>query len=235
MKLARKNFLFPLLLFVNTVIIFLVWERPTINSTLYFIDLYRSALREPMPDITFLKRGIRLVGELPVVIHLRDSVDVIFDQQADSLQLLSRKKGSILIRDDYLFYRTESGVRTFALESITIDSVRTMSPDQLRRKVDKYYIPAVTAIYVATIVMSLLAILLINLFGAGIGVIVDAFTEGPFSYRQMLNVAGFLLFLWIALLAGLHAFLPIGRYLAVLFLAGYFVSVAVVVRLGREA
>lgn len=219
-----------ILLIVQIGIVFFVWGQPALRSLLSTTELIRTALKGPVPTITLLSKGISLEGQLPTRIHLRDNIWLIFDTSADSTELLSCAPRSIWLSNDRLLYRTKEGVRSFDLNKITSDAPpKTFTGKEIRDKFEKYYRPGKTLIFVLSVFTALIFLFLLVLIGGGIGIIVDAFKEGPSTYGQMVLLSAKILTIWVIIAAGVKFAGIFSLRMLAAFLFLYLISVALFV------
>ncbi len=226
----NKKSVVLLYLTVNIVIVFYVWGQPALRNLLSTTELFRKALKEPIPTITILSKGISLDGKLPTRIRLKDNIWLIFDTHADSIKFLSCAPRSIWLSNDLLLYRTEKGVKSFDMKKISSnDPPKTYSGKELYDKFEKYYQLGKALVVALVIFTTFIFLLLLMLLGGGVGIIIDAFKEGPSTYGQMVLLSAALLTVWVIIAAGLKLAGMFSPHVLVAFLLFYLFSVALFV------
>ena len=200
------------------------------RSLLSTVELYRKAFDAPLPEIIVHSKGITLDGKLPTRIRLRDNIWLIFDTYTDSTEFLSCAPRSIWISNDLLLYRTEKSIKTFKTKNISSDDPpETISGKKIHDKFEKYYRPGKFFLNTFLILVTFISLFLLMLLGGGVGIIIDAFREGPGTYAQMLHLAGRILTVWVIIAAGIEragifSFKMLGAFLLL-----YLLSIALLV------
>lgn len=218
------------LLIVQIAIVFFILEQPVLRNLLSTTELIRTALNGPVPTITLLQKGISLEGELPVRIQLRDNIWLIFDTFADSSEFLAYAPRSTWLSNDKLLFRTKKGIASFDLNKVSSsDSPKTYSGKEIHDKFEKYYRPGKTLIFVLSIFITSVLLFFLVLLGGGVGLIIDAFKDGPSTYGQMVLLSAQLLTVWVIIAAGVQfAGLFSQHVLGVVFVL-YLISIVLVV------
>ncbi|NOY59364.1 MAG: DUF1189 domain-containing protein [Calditrichaeota bacterium] len=220
------------LLLINVLVIFFVWEHPAMRNLLSTVELYRKAFDAPLPEIIVHSKGITLDGKLPTRIRLRNNIWLIFDTYADSTEFLSCAPRSIWISNDLLLYRTVKGIKTFKMKNIRSDDPpETISGEKIHvhDKFEKYYRPGKLLLNAFLILSTFISLFLLMLLGGGVGIIIDAFREGPATYAQMLHLAGRILTVWVIIAAGIERAGLFSLKMPAAFLLFYLLSIALLV------
>lgn len=192
-----KKLAIPFLIFINTLVVFLVWEYPLVMKLRQQVDKYRPVLTDEMPSIRFHEKGVELIGVLPYIAELGTGKTIRFDSVVDTTILLGYQPGSLLVTNDSLLYRGREKINRITLTGIKSDHPHTYTGPELRLKIDRYFNNIFTGILLVAAGLTLIVMLLAALIGAGCGAIVDAFSNGPFSYGKLLSIASMIQFAWI--------------------------------------
>jgi len=200
-KIPDKYWPAILFVLVISVVFSLQVIRPLVDAMQEYILLYRPALNENTPKITFLPNGgIQLDGPLPTTIELENQVLVIFDTTPDTSRFNDAPRRSVFVAEKELWYKTKDDIKEFDLMEISSDGDTThIDPVHFGKKVDKYNSIFITILTILVIGSFFLMIWLVAALGGGIGLMVDAFTRGQMSYAQCMNIASLYLFLIISI------------------------------------
>ena len=193
----KSKFAIPFFIFINTLILFFVWEYPGISTIRSSANIYREAITDEMPNVRFDESGIEFIGHKPYEKTLENGIIFRIDDETDYTLFETFPHKSLLITDDNLLYRTKNGKVDVPLSNIKSDRIENFTGAEIRMRLDKSFNNIFTMITLVILGVTLLLMLLLALLGAGFGSIVDAFTEGPFRYRHMLNIASIFQFVWI--------------------------------------
>ena len=205
----------PFFIFINSLLVFFIWQYPNVMDLKNSVDTYREAISEDMPSIRFADDGIDFLGILPYTKELRNGVIVHIDNDIDTVLFKSFPEKSIWLSEDTLFYRRHSDITKISLKSIHSDPPEVYTGAEIKLKVEKSFDMLFTVGLLILLGLTFLVLLLLTLLGAGMGSIVDAFSEGPYNYKHMLKIASFFQFVWL-LVAVVGYFLGITHIGAIL-------------------
>ena len=193
----KPKILIPFLIIVNTLFLFLSLEYPAVGKLKDHLSIYREAVSEDMPSIELSEEGIIFVGNLPYTKVLRNGIIFTIDNGVDTVKLKSFPQKSIWLSNHTFLYRKTSKIVHVPLDSINIEMSGSYTGQDIEHKVDKFFGPIFTIILIFLFAATLLFIFLLILVGAGMGSIVDTFSNGPYGYKQLLKIASLVQLIWI--------------------------------------
>jgi len=151
---------------------------------------YSPAFNKEAPDITLTGRGFVFDPDQRSEHRLADGSLWIFDSAADTSGFASLPAGSVMLSRQALHYRTPSRVKSFYLGNISVQNEKvTLAPAQVRAALDRYTPAALWLLGALVIVLLCAAILVLSLLMAGLGAIIDGFSNGPFDYSRLYHRA----------------------------------------------
>jgi hypothetical protein len=209
MILKKAKIVVPLLVIINSLLLFFVWQVPIMDRLKEYVELYREAISENVPSIKISEDGLEFLGTFPYTKVLKNSIVVTIDNKIDTVKFKTFPAKSIWLNNDTLLYRGKSILKIIPLNDIKGDSTTVITGQQINQKVDKFFYIAFNVAKILLFFSTLLIVFLLVLFGAGMGSVVDAFSDGPFKYKDMLTIASWLQFMWIGVAIG-------GKYFGVL-------------------
>jgi hypothetical protein len=146
---------------------------------------------------------VSLEGKVPSIIELESGNAVLLHTEPDTLLLKTYPNPSFLVTEFALFYRGASKITVYSFEDSNIrieDQRLELTPQVLRSKLDRHLVPFLTILAIVSIVLFFLVLLSLALFAAGIATVIDAFTNGPFTYLQFYNLSSLALFLLVSVI-----------------------------------
>ena len=215
---SKSKLAIPFFIFINTLILFFVWEYPAILKLKENANVYRAAVTADMPSFRIDEAGIEFIGHKPYEKILLNGIIFRIDSQMDSVLFETFPHKSIWLTDDNLYFRNKNGTTNIPLGNIKSDRIEKYSGSQINLRLDKSFNSIFTIIILVILGATLILMLLLALLGAGFGSIVDAFAEGPFRYRHMLNIASIFQFGWVVVTISIF-------YVGMSNLKGFFVMI----------
>jgi hypothetical protein len=200
---SKSKIAIPFFIFINALILFIVWEYPAISTIRSNANIYRAAITDDMPNVRFDESGIEFIGHKPYEKTLVNGIKFRIDSQMDSALFDTFPQKSIWITDDNFYYRNKNGSIDIPLNNIKSDKIENFNGAEIKLRLDKSFNNIFTIATLVILGVTLIVMLLLALLGAGFGSIVDAFAEGPFGYRHMLNIASIFQFGWIVVTTGI--------------------------------
>jgi len=194
-----KKKLFLILLFLNTVLIGILFIVPFSKKVMEYVELYSQAFFDPFPEMKLDAGKIQFLDPVPVKLTIGDSVQVICDTLYDEVYFSGCYKNSVFISADSIYLKTENEIKKIDIASLNIENnEKNIEPEKIRAFLEIYANIILQVLTVVSFVLLFLLLLLINTIAAGIGFIVDAFESGKFIFIHLLNISG--IFLTVILL-----------------------------------
>jgi|GEM_PF-3044097 len=210
-SLLFKKYLFFLLLLpaLLTAVFFIMF--PLAYKVHDYVTLYRQALVEPFPAIRLMDGKLEFVDPVPVNITIGDAVQIICDTLPDTVNFSNAVQNSILISEYFIMIKShDNKVEKIDLTKMNInDEPVYVDPYQVSHFIDSRAKTILRFSIIMSIVIFYLFLLLLTTVGAGIGVMVDAFSQSKISFLPLLNISGFIVMLYtivISFLYYLHLF-----------------------------
>jgi hypothetical protein len=194
-RIPSKTIVPILSILLNSIVLTYFLILPLLTWLQDIVDFYEPALNETTPTIHIKDAHIEFEGSIPQQITLADGAIIFFDKTVNDSLIEAAPPRSVFIAEEELRFKTKKAViDTVTFENIKVDEDKVvLDPIKVREKMLQYRtkVFAIIAI-IAVIGMALMVYLPVN-FAAGVGLMVDAFTNGPNSFKQMLNLSSILL------------------------------------------
>ncbi|HPG37780.1 MAG TPA: DUF1189 family protein [bacterium] len=191
-SLLFKKYLFFLLLLpaLLTAIFFII--LPLANKVHDYVTLYRQALVEPFPAIRLMDGKLEFVDPVPVNITIGDAVQIICDTLPDTVNFSNTVQNSILISEYFIMIKShDNKVEKIDLTKMNInDEPVYVDPYQVSHFIDNRAKTIIRFVIIMLFIIFYLFLLILTTVGAGIGVMVDAFSQSKISFLPLLNISG---------------------------------------------
>lgn len=204
LRLSPKKRYALIPVFFGTLLITVFTILPLVHSITNLIDMYEAVLNEQLPILRLYDGRIDMEGKLPQKIILENGTYVVFDTTYNDSLFRDLPANSLFISERDIRIKIKAEILTWSLDKIRIgekDEPLLLEPSKMREKIQKYRNLTLIIIGVAIFFIVAMSLISITFFAAGIGFMIDAFTQGAFSFGELLNLAAFILlfviFLWI--------------------------------------
>ncbi|MBN1466300.1 DUF1189 family protein [candidate division KSB1 bacterium] len=187
---------------VSTVIVAVFISLSLMGRLQHFVDFYEPVLNETTPTIILDDGEITFEGNIPQRIELANGVEVFFAETVnDSLFQLS-PVNSVFIAKKEIWHKRSDDIKKYSLEGVRMDDgPLRLQPLQVKEKLRGLRTTAFLILLVTSIVFLFLIFMVLAYFGAGVGIMIDAFQNGPHSFAELLNWSSIFLLicalLWI--------------------------------------
>jgi len=175
-------------------------------TTIYSIPIFRKAdslliLLAPVFDeqtpVVILESGsLQFDKPIPYEIELDNGVRIFFQNSADSTQLSTLPAYSLCIARDTIMFKIKDRVKTIAVSEIEINSDKgkmVLNPVKIGLFLERFSAGFIFLSGILLFLLFLLVLSLIALFAAGIGIMIDAFSNGPYSFQSLFAGAAVLM------------------------------------------
>ncbi len=235
-KIPAKSFVPVIAILLSSIVLTFFLIFPLIARLQDIVDFYEPALNETTPTIHIKDGHIELLGHIPQRITLANGAIIFFDDTVNDSLFDAAPFRSVFIAEHEMRIRNKTRIDTVSFESVTVDDDGTiLHPLEIREKLFQYRNKVFAVIAIISVVgVALLVYIMVN-FAAGIGIMVDAFSNGPHSFKQMLNLSSILLlsFTIVGIIFQINSFRTI-KILIILYLALTGVLVYITTFLGRR-
>lgn len=180
---------------------------PLLGRLQHFVDFYAPVLNETTPTILLGDGKLDFEGHIPQRIELANGVEVFFAETVnDSLFQLS-PPNSVFISKEEIWLKRTNEIKKFSLAEVQLDDEPLiLRPLQLKEKLLRLRNAVFVILSVTSILAFILILVLLAYFGAGIGIMIDAFQNGPHTFAELLNWSSIFLLicalLWIIFASG---------------------------------
>ncbi|MBN1560308.1 DUF1189 family protein [candidate division KSB1 bacterium] len=204
--LQQKRFsIIPIV--ATTVILSVYIIIPLLQRLDHYVDLYEPVLNDTTPTIILQDGKIEFEGNIPQHIELASGVEVFFAEIVNDSLFQLAPVNSVFISSQEIWHKRSDGIKKYDLQQMQIDDEPlVLQPLQLREKLHRLR-NTVFVILIVTLMVGLFLILVVlAYFGAGVGIMIDAFQNGPYSFAELLNWSSIFLLLcallWIVFTSG---------------------------------
>ncbi len=196
-KLSDKKRISLLILIVSSLLLTAFYSVPFSRQLFSWLDLLDPVFNEKTPVIVLKNGSLEFDGQIPFRIALENNIRIVFDETADDSVLADARPYSIFIATDSILFKSKKEIKRIPIEDIEIEkeSVR-ISPVKVGRFLHKFSPLIIAAVGASFFLTLVLIFYLIALAAAGVGIMVDAFSNGPYSFGHLLNSSSLLLFLF---------------------------------------
>lgn len=179
------------------------------------IKLYRPILNTDTPTLTLENGGLKIEGNIPSQIHIENGIFCYFDSTFNDTVFKSSPKNSLFITPQSVYIQKEDSVKVIDLSNIQLDKPLEINPDRIASAIDSWLKIFLVVFFIIGVIVSLFLLLLISFFGAGFGTMIDAFKNGPFSFKNLFCFSSFftLLMVIIWIIIGFSTFSQFKFYL----------------------
>lgn len=195
-KIPSKSLIPILSILISSIVLGYLLIQPMLNRLEYYVDYYAAALNETTPIIHVKEGYIEFEGHIPQQITLADGAKIFFDTTMNDSLLEASPARSVFISETEMKIKGKNDLKAFSFENIKSDDNDVLEPLKLKEKIYHYRNKIFTALTIANVFITILFLFLLINFAAGIGIMVDAFMNGPHTFKQTLNIAGILLLLF---------------------------------------
>lgn len=233
-KILKKKKLFLLAIFLCALFLAALYSVPIsakFHSVLLLLDPIFDA---QTPVIRLHTEGLSFDRAVPYKIVLDNGVQIIFDKEADSTAFLSSQNYSVFIAMDKILYKKSDKIKSISLENIEIDKdYLEIDPVKVGLFLKKFSTMIVLATGLLLLVLLFVGLYLLVLLAAGLGIMIDAFSNGPYTFGALLNGAA------LMLLVSVIGFMLLGRlsfkYLEYILIIYYLIYLTLVYWTGRSS
>ena len=186
------------------------------------LELLGPVFDEKTPVVILQSGSIEFDRPVPYHLTLENGVEIFFDETADDSVFAGTRPYSLFIAKDQILFKTKKEIKKIAVDDIEIEKEPfEVNPVRAGRFLHKFF-PLIFAVAVLLSFLALFLIFyLIAAIAAGMGIMIDAFSNGPYSFGALLNGSSLLLLLFslIWLLFGLSTI----EHLRLLLIAYFFI------------
>jgi hypothetical protein len=193
----KKLFSFFVLLFCSLVL-FLITILPLVHKINHKIEIYTPLLKADTPTIHLFNHRLKLNGEIPKTIELANGIMVYFDVQVNDSLINASPAGSVFIAEDAIKIKTKTEIKEFNCSEIEIDKEPIIiEPLKVKGVINSLssIIMVITGLLFTTFTFMLLYLAVA--FSAGIGLMIDTFRDGPYSFTFFMSLSSLFLLAFI--------------------------------------
>jgi hypothetical protein len=208
-KFLNKSYLSFLIMLLCTLFLFIIAIMPLVHKISDSVKLYYPVLESAAPTIYLDDHKLKLEGEIPQTIQLENGVTIFFDAQVNDSLLNNSPAGSVFIAENAVKIKTRSQLREIRYDKIKVDKEPLIiEPLKIKSLIDRLLSAILLITSIVLIVLVFLILYLAAVLSAGIGLMIDAFRNGPNSFTYYLNLAGLVMlaFIFINFLFGIKVF-----------------------------
>lgn len=191
----EKGRFIVLALFLGALLLYVRYIDPYVQSVDELLTVYSPVFNGEAPNLSLQDKQIKFIGDVPKTFILEQGIIVSFDHETNDSLLNAAAPGSIFFSHRSVKLKTSHKVHVFDIEKLEIEKDNAVIDFfKLGVWLDR------TLFWLklgAAFLFSLLAFLilcLLDLFFGAIGLIIDAFRNGPYSFRYYLGYAALYLF-----------------------------------------
>ncbi len=197
-KIPAKTFIPILSIVISSLILTFFLILPLLTWLQDIVDFYEPALNETTPTIVLKNGYIEFKGQIPQQITLADGVIIFFDKVVNDSLLQAAPVRSVFIAEYEMQIKTKQNIQTITFDNIKSDDDDViLEPLKVREKLLRYRTKIFVVISIVSVFFVTLFVFLLVFFAAGVGLMVDTFSNGPHTFKQMLNLSAPLLLVFI--------------------------------------
>ena len=214
------------LLFFCAVLLSLFFLVPSMLKTIYYFNSYKEFFNQDLPPITITRTGLELETEQVNCYQLPHDLTAFVVPRADTLLLENVKAFSFMLAPHHLMVKKPNGeFFKVQLNNMDIEHAIKVNADKVYETLEKYGILTITLITFAGLILIMLAFAVLALIGAGIGMIIDGFWDGPHSFAELFTTANLFLTLFFILTMALDKFFLDIKMAVELGIVAYFIGI----------
>lgn len=176
-------------------------------KTIYYFNSYKEFFNQDLPPITITRTGLDIETEQVNSYQLPHELTAFVVPRVDTLLLEHVNAFSFMLAPHHLMVKKPNGeLWDIQLNNMDIEHATTLNADKVYETLGKYGILTITLITFAGLILIMLAFAVLALIGAGIGMIIDGFWDGPHSFAELFITANLFLTLFLILTMALDKF-----------------------------
>lgn len=187
----KKSVSFLLILFTVLILTISVCVSLFIKISSGF-ELLDPIFQPSTPSVVLLKGELLIDGTMPHTVVLENGVIVMFAEMADSVLIANSPRGSVSIGQDRICFKWLNDVKSIDASEIDTPGNRdriVLDPVSIGAFLQRFSASLfVLGAIVIFLLFALLLYLLVMLL-SGIGIMIDAFSNGSFTFTQMSGMA----------------------------------------------
>lgn len=222
----EKNRFIILALFLGALLLYVRYIDPLVQLVDELFLFYSPVFDGEAPNLVLQNKQITFIGDLPKTITLESGAVVSFGYEPHDSLLNAAPPGSIFFSPKSVSIKTAHKTRTFDLQTVNIEKENLVVDFfklglWLHRSI--FWLKLATAFAFSAAAFIILALL--DLFFGAVGLVIDAFRNGPYSFRYYLGYAALYLFVTSSLTCIFNLAFGPARVVFVLSFMTYIVAV----------
>ncbi len=195
--LTKNGFILAALLF-STFIFFYFRVLPFSVKIEKVFQRYYPLLQTQTPTLELQNKHLTFRGNVPQTVHLDDGVVVVFAPKGDVPLPDDAAEGSAQISETAVRCLTAKGWKEFFFENLNIEKdPLVIEPIEVKKWVDRFLNKVKIGLTVSAFAGLFLLFSVTALLAAAIGFVIDAFRNGPYSFKFYFGSAVLLLTVFI--------------------------------------
>jgi hypothetical protein len=195
------------LLFFCVVFLSLFFLFPSMMKTIYYFNSYKEFFDQDLPSITITRTGLEIETDKVNCYQLAHELTAFVVPRADTLLFQDVKPMSFMLAPHYLMVKKQNGeIFDMKLKTLDIEHPTEINADKIYESLNKYGIMIIFMVTLASLILIMLAFAALGLIGAGIGMIIDGFWDGPHSFSELFITANLFLTLFLIFTVALEKF-----------------------------
>jgi len=195
---------------------------PHLTRAFRYLHLYYPALTEQTPTLLLYDHKLDFIGHVPAVIELDKKIRLFFGTQPNDSLYNSSAVGSLYFDSQVIKIKFRHKVHEINFDHVNVNDEEPLEikPVAIRKLIDKFARFTVFFIILVIFPALLLLVHLFALFLAGMGLMFDAFRNGPFAFIEYLGLASSFIFIFVLALSviGIPSFQALKYMMLALFL-----------------
>lgn len=207
--LSRHRFAFLLLLGSAVILSFFIF-RPILHQVYSVVDLYYQSLQADTPTVKLYHHRLEFDGVIPTTIRQENGVTLFFDHQANDSLLAASATWSVYIAQDFIKIKTPAKIRELPINQISVEDNEplVLEPLKLKRLIARFLTLLKWGGGLLVAVSTLAMLYLIAAISAGIGLMIDAFRNGPNDFTFYFGLGAVLVLIYTVLRVVVPANVP---------------------------
>ena len=222
-KIPQKKRYSFLVLLISAIFLAVYYSIPLSEKLNSFLRLIDPVFDENTPIIYLSSGEISFDRQAPHQIVLENGVHILFDAFADSTVLDTLPPFSILVATDKILYKTKEETKEILVKDIEIERDHIeINPVKVGILLKKFSSVLLVSTSFFVFIGFFICMNIIVLIAGGIGIMIDSFSNGPFTFPALFNFAGFLFALFVIfwVLFGFSSIIAL-KYFLIAFLTLY--------------
>jgi hypothetical protein len=232
----KKSFSFAVIL-ICAVLLTVFYGIPLSDKMDALLKTVDPIFDSSTPIVNLRSGELDFDGTIPHRINLENGIQILFEYEADSTLLDSLPNYSTLLTTEAIYYKNKEKIKQISVQNIETEKDRIeINPVKVGLFLTKFSTILTLISGFIIFITFIVSLYIIVLVATGVSIMVDAFSDGPYSFSILFKSASVFMLL-IVLAWMLLGFSTLGqlKYMLIFYVSVFIILVYMTIRLARRA